>query len=127
MLVKYSAATCYDCLIILSLWMTFTLLYLCLNGGQIIEPGNRGYQICLILIFYLYYTLSLKYGRQTIGMKAWNLYLLIDDNSSFFKITLRFLLILPAYLMGFLTLKSPNKWLYIWTKTRILHQSNSLP
>ncbi|WED43187.1 RDD family protein [Legionella cardiaca] len=120
MLLKYIAAQIYDGLILLALFFAFTVLCIFINHGLAIPPATRWYQIGLTLLFISYYIISIIYGGQTIGMRAWRLQLCTDKGfPNFQQATTRLFLTVPAIIYGLLCLKNPQTPLYNWTKTRL--------
>lgn len=72
-LLKHFAALIYDLFILAALAMAWTGGCLLINQGHPIAAGTRWYQLSLLLLIAGYYGLSWRYGRQTIGMRAWRL------------------------------------------------------
>ncbi|KTC76826.1 RDD family protein [Legionella brunensis] len=117
---KYLAAQIYDSFIIIALFFAFTTLCLIANHGFAIPPATRWYQLSLLGLFIGYYLLSVVYGGQTIGMRAWRLQLQTDlGRPSWQQAIGRLLLIFPALLGGLLSFKNQQQLLYRWTKTKL--------
>lgn len=73
MSLRLLAALFYDLIILCSLFMLATAIAVSFNRGQAIPPGSRAYQGMLTAIMAAYFTLSFRYGGQTIGFKSWRL------------------------------------------------------
>jgi len=121
---KYLFAVSYDLFITCALLMAFTLVCLIIRNGSVIQPQSHWFQLCLMLIWFLYYSFSLKLGGQTIGMRAWRLKIVSVNTGSltWYQIGLRTLLMLPALIQGALLLKSPGMILANWSKTELLKE-----
>ncbi|CEK11938.1 RDD family protein [Legionella hackeliae] len=120
MLLRSLAAQIYDSFIITALFFAFTTICLLFNHGTAIAAATRWYQFCLIALFVAYYMISLRYGGQTIGMRAWRLQLISKNGNLNWQQTVRrLLLILPAYVVGLVSFHSPQQLLSQWTKTRL--------
>lgn len=125
MVIKFFSAVIYDLVIACTLLLAFTAVCLLVNKNQAIAPGTLWYQICLVLNLLLYYLLSLKYGGQTIGMRAFHLKVVSGrDNLTGVQILGRLILVLPAYLTAFFLFSGAQNRLYCWTKTRLIHLSD---
>jgi len=84
----------YDLLLLASVIFFTTLIIIPFNGGQAIDHGNLPYDFYLLIITYLYFTWQWTHGRQTLGMRAWKLRLLQQNNGNvtWRNASLRFLL-----------------------------------
>ena len=56
-----------------------TLAALTVSGGAAFSPGNPAYSAYLLLISWFYFVWQWKTGRQTLGMRAWRIYLVTPD------------------------------------------------
>ena len=77
-LTRRSLAIGYDIVAVLTLWFAATAVLLPFTGVPAIEPGQDYYFLyppCLLLVNWLYLALSWRHGNQTLGMKAWRLFL----------------------------------------------------
>lgn len=77
-LVRRCLAISYDAVVVLALWFAATTVLLPLSGVHAIEPGQQYYFLYwpyLFLVNWFYVALSWRHGNQTLGMKAWRLYL----------------------------------------------------
>ena len=77
-LLRRSLAICYDTVVVIALWFAATSLLFLLTGVSAIVPGQNFYFLYwpyLLLWNWLYLGLSWRYGKQTLGMKAWQLHL----------------------------------------------------
>ena len=82
----------YDTLILLSILMLALLLAVLANDDKAIEQGNIFFILYLLLVSGLFYSWFWTHGGQTIGMRAWNVYLRSNQSStvSWRQATLRF-------------------------------------
>lgn len=76
---------CYDALLILALWMVTTALLLPVTDGEAITPESAGvlehlYRLVLLGIVVAYLGYSWTRTGQTLGMAAWRLKLLRNDD-----------------------------------------------
>lgn len=70
------AAFVYDLFPLIALAMLTSAIWLLLLGGQPVTPGSALAHLQLITILIVcaaYFALSVRYGGQTIGMRAWRL------------------------------------------------------
>jgi uncharacterized RDD family membrane protein YckC len=74
-------AILYDSLASLALLMLATACWLPFYGGQAIPSGTFPYQLSLVLVLYLYFAYCWHRG-QTVGMRAWRLYIVNDKGES---------------------------------------------
>ncbi len=72
MIIRFISALIYDLIIACTLLFVFTAICMLANHNQAIAPGTVWYQISLVVIVVLYCALSLRYGGQTIGMRAFH-------------------------------------------------------
>ncbi len=129
---KRLAAMFYDGILILAILLIGTGFALIFTKGKPIFPGNIYYQIFLITLIALFFIGFWCHGGQTIGMKAWKLHLLTQDERplSYPQALLRFILAIPSLLffgMGFLWLFFDKDKLTIYdrfSKTKIMGAIN---
>jgi uncharacterized RDD family membrane protein YckC len=102
------AAMVYDTLPVIGIWMmTLFVLVIANDGGTVF--GYR-VQTVLFLELYAYFALSWVRNRQTLGMRAWKLWLVSDrDRLSFDQATYRFL----GALLSLATLGLGYFWRYL--------------
>ena len=62
----------YDGLILVGLWMIVGAIAV-LIVGDAIENGDRLFQLALLAAAFLYFGGCWRYGRQTVGMRAWKI------------------------------------------------------
>lgn len=73
-------AFAYDLLALIGLWVFLTLIAVVINGGEV--SGWRRLALlypALWLATGAYFTLSWRYGGQTLGMRPWRLRVTADD------------------------------------------------
>lgn len=97
----------YDCCLLFSVLFFATVLVLPVAGGKAFSAGNLFYSVYLLLVTYFYFVWQWKKGRQTLGMRAWRIYLTTPGGVrlGWEKLTLRFFLAgvsLAAFGSGFL-------------------------
>lgn len=112
-------AMLYDLLPLAALWMATSAVMLLLRGGERVVPGSAAAMIELLLLLavsFAYLGLSWRRGGQTLGMRAWRLYLVNTDGSrpvSWRALMLRYLVAmvsLAAVGLGFVwSLFEPNR------------------
>ena len=121
MILRYSGAMLYDVLIAMTLLLAFTALCLPVCHHRAIEPGTLWYQAGLSLAVTLYYLLSLKYGGQTIGMRAFRLKIVSGNNRlTVLQILARGILTLPIHLLACLLFTNAETLLFSLTRTRMV-------
>lgn len=123
-------AMLYDGIIVYALMVIASAIVVFATQGIEIAPDSLYFQLYLIGIAYLYFTLSWTYKQQTIGMRAWDLY--IHDNAgnppNLFQSGLRFAYAIPTLLFLGLGLwwslfNSRKRTLYgIWSSTELYFQ-----
>lgn len=66
-------AIVYDSLLVLAVLFLGTLPFVAAAGGEPVEPGNRLYQLTMLLLCYVFFVgFWSGYGR-TLGMQSWRL------------------------------------------------------
>lgn len=117
-LTRRCLAISYDIVVVMALWFAATAALLPLSGGQTIEPGQAYYFLYppyLLLVNWLYLAVSWRYGNQTLGMKAWQLFLCnrADERISWSKAVARYSVAIAGFTVigaGFLSsLFRPDK------------------
>lgn len=99
-------AVIYDSFLLSAVLFFATALALPVNAGAAFEQGNALYSAYLLLASYVYFTWQWKKGRQTLGMRAWRIYLTTASGEAptWRRLTLRFALAclsLAAFGAGF--------------------------
>ncbi|MCY4210201.1 MAG: RDD family protein, partial [Gammaproteobacteria bacterium] len=74
-LARRLAAIVYDCCLLFSVLFFATLGALTVSGGVAFSAGNPLYSAYLLVIAWFYFVWQWKTGRQTLGMRAWRIYL----------------------------------------------------
>lgn len=122
MIIRYLGSLVYDAVILLVLFITFTSIILSFRQGQAIPPYTYWYQLALLTIVLIYYVLSIKYGEQTLGMRAWRFKLksMTSSRLSNKQIFLRMLFFMPAVVTSFFCFKYTYTLLNQWTKTTLI-------
>ena len=96
------AALFYDSLIVFALLIIATMLAMLINHGKTITPGNILFTIYLLLVIYSYFAFSWVYLGQTIGMRAWGLYIKASNHQrmDLWHSLLRCAFAIPSLLAG---------------------------
>ncbi|WP_133130874.1 RDD family protein [Legionella yabuuchiae] len=125
-LVRWGCALIYDILILLTLFLFYTLICLWFRHGHAIEPGTLWYQITLLAIFYGYYFFSYRYGGQTIGLKVWKIKLISTrERVSAGQVFLRLLVFIPSMILSICLFKRLNPLTETLTGTRLVQLENA--
>ena len=67
-------AILYDTLLVLALMFLVTIPFIAVRGGEPVEAGdNRLYQLCLVLVAFVFFTGFWSYSGRTLGMQSWGL------------------------------------------------------
>lgn len=124
MVFRFVAAVIYDWVIAFVLLLAFTAICLLISNNNAITPGTLWYQTGLVLNVLLYYLISVKYGGQTIGMRAFHLKIVSEGSRlTVLQIITRLVLTLPAYLTACFLFSTAQNRLVLWTKTRLIYQT----
>lgn len=100
-------AILYDVLLILALMFLGTLPFIAMRGGEPVNSGTVSYQLAMLGIIFLFFTVFWsRYGR-TLGMQSWGLRIEDADGKTpdFARSSLRFALAILSWLplgLGFL-------------------------
>lgn len=122
MMFRYLGAVIYDWVIALTLLLVFTAICLLATKSTVIAPGTHWYQISLVVNLLLYYLFSLRYGGQTIGMRAFRLKIVAKSSRlGVLQIIARLVLTVPAGISACFLFSNTQNRLYCWTKTRLIH------
>jgi len=70
----------YDLLLLLSSLLLATFLIVAANGGEAIGQGNPFFIAYLILVSFIFYGWFWTHGGQTLGMRAWRVFLISATN-----------------------------------------------
>ena len=79
-MLKHLAAIFYDSLLLFSLFFLATMVLVYFTGFESIESNNISYDFYLLLIAYLYFVCHWVNGGQTLGMRAWHIKLIKQEN-----------------------------------------------
>ena len=120
--IRYLGSLIYDTIIIFLLFFAFTGIIILFNHFQAIPPYSHWYQCSLFSLGGLYYYSSVKFGGQTLGMKAWRFKLvsLNHKNLSILQIVTRSVCFIPAIFISFFCLTSSYTLLNRLTKTHFV-------
>lgn len=69
----------YDFLLLLSALLLATVIPVVLNRGEAIHPGNPIFLFYLLMVSLFFYGWFWTHGGQTLGMRAWKVYLVGQD------------------------------------------------
>jgi uncharacterized RDD family membrane protein YckC len=123
------AALCYDALLLAALAASFTLLVLAVRLGRAVPPGTWWYPLCLLAIFGAFFSGFWAHGGQTLGMRAWRIRVVRDDDGGALtwpRAAARFasgvVAAAPAGLGLWWSLLDERKrgWHDRWTRTRVV-------
>ena len=97
----------YDCLLLGSVLFFATLVILPLIGNGAIESGNLAYNVFLLILCYLYFCWQWIVGKQTLGMRSWQIYVVNEqmEKPDWKQASLRFLFAIVSWCLfglGFL-------------------------
>lgn len=86
------AAMIYDSILLCSIFFFSTYFFLVITDYGEIESGNLIYNGFLLLMAYLYFCWHWTKGRQTLGMRSWNINIITktDNELSWTQASLRF-------------------------------------
>ena len=71
----------YDSFLLVAVYFVATAFVLPLAGGKAVASGNILYSLYLLGITCAYFIWQWKKGRQTLGMRAWHVFLVRDDGA----------------------------------------------
>jgi len=115
-LLRRCGAMLYDALLVFAIMALFTVPFVAMEGGELVEPGTTAHQVAVFGAMYLFFVYFWTHGGQTLGMRAWRLRLETKSGSvpGIGIASIRFLLALISLLLfgfGFL-------W-QLWDKDRL--------
>jgi len=89
----------YDGCLLTAVFMFATALALPLTGGKAFTSGNVFYSFYLLSIAYIYFIWQWRKGRQTLGMRAWHIYIEKMDNGklTWQDLSVRFILACTSF------------------------------
>lgn len=125
-------AMAYDSMLLVSVLLFVTILYVFFTGGEVINSGDIFYQLFLIIIIAIYFILPWKIRGQTLGMQSWKIKLVQDVDERMVYVTYgqaikRFLFAFVSWMpvgLGFLwSLFDQEKlaWHDRLSKTKLIH------
>lgn len=90
----------YDAMLLFSAWMVAAAIAVALNGGEAIGAGNPFLFLYLLTVSYVFLGWFWTHGGQTLGMRAWQVYLVSGEQTSLSwkQALLRFITALFAWL-----------------------------
>jgi uncharacterized RDD family membrane protein YckC len=90
------AAMVYDGLLILALWMAATAVVVLIQQAEI-KPANPLFQMYLLAVAWLYLAISWRAG-QSVGMRAWRIRLIPENQSiTWLQTLIRFLVAIVSW------------------------------
>ena len=92
-LLRRFGAILYDTLLVLALLFLTTIPFIAMRDGEPVEADdNRLYQLCIVLVIFLFFTGFWSRSGRTLGMQSWGLRLETADGKvpSFWKACIRF-------------------------------------
>lgn len=78
-LLRRFGAILYDALLVVALLILASIPFVAVRGGQIVEPDdNLFYQLCMLLVIYLFFIGFWARKGRTLGMQSWGMQLETD-------------------------------------------------
>lgn len=78
-LLRRFGAILYDALLVVALLILASIPFIAVRGGQIVEPDdNLFYQLCMLLVIYLFFVGFWARKGRTLGMQSWGMQLETD-------------------------------------------------
>ncbi len=78
-LLRRFGAILYDALLVIALLILASIPFVAVRGGQIVEPDdNLFYQLCMLLVIYLFFVGFWARKGRTLGMQSWGMQLETD-------------------------------------------------
>ncbi len=78
-LLRRFGAILYDALLVVALLILASIPFIAVRGGQIVEPDdNLFYQLCMLLVIYLFFVGFWTRKGRTLGMQSWGMQLETD-------------------------------------------------
>lgn len=105
-LLRHLGCIVYDIMILLAVFFAITGIAVGLRGGEAVPAGNLWFQSLLLITALLYFSLCWRHSRQTVGMRAWRVYLTSTQPINQSLCTIRFFGALLSWVclgLGFIT------------------------
>lgn len=120
----------YDSLLLASMLLVASAIAVAFNGGQAIGANNPFFFVYLLAVAFIFFGWFWTHGGQTLGMRAWQVYLVsnISSSISWQQAFLRFAVSIFSWLplgLGYWWLWiSPDKlsWHDIASESYLIHQ-----
>ena len=78
-LLRRFGAMLYDALLVVALLILASIPFIAVRGGQIVQPDdNLFYQLCMLLVIYLFFVGFWTRKGRTLGMQSWGMQLETD-------------------------------------------------
>jgi uncharacterized RDD family membrane protein YckC len=127
-LLRRLAAFCYDALLLLALFVCFTLIVLAFRLGEPVPPGTAWFALALIAIVIAFFCGFWVHGGQTVGMRAWRIRVVRDDGAGIgwagaaARFAAALVALAPAGLGFWWSLVDSERrtWHDRWTRTRVV-------
>ena len=100
-LLRRFGAMLYDTLLVAALLFLATMPFIAVRGGNIVEPNdNLFYQLCMLLVIYLFFVGFWTRKGRTLGMQSWGLQLetASGQRATVMTATLRFIAAIVSWL-----------------------------
>jgi len=132
-LFRHIAIMAYDLLLTLSVLLLAGFVAVAFNRGEAISSANPFFMLYIIGVWFFFYGWFLTRGGQTLGMRAWKVYLVSNDqyNVTWLQVAIRFFANIIAWLpfgLGFWWQylgKDKQSWPDYLSGTRIHFQPKS--
>ncbi len=105
----------YDLVAIAAILMILTLAVVALRGGQPVAGNTIAFQLLLLAAHWLYFAYCWRFGRQTLGMRAWQVWLNTSQPAISWRTTL--LRYVGAWLS--LAVAGAGFWSSLWHPARL--------
>lgn len=122
-------AMLYDFLLLMAMWMIATAVLMPFTGGEAVS-GNALYRSYLFLLTFVFFAWFWGRGGQTLGMRAWHIYLVNDREGpiSMTQMMLRFIVAIASWGvagLGFiwaLFQKDKRSWHDLYSETYLVYK-----
>jgi uncharacterized RDD family membrane protein YckC len=130
---RYLCIIAYDTLLLLSVLLVASFVAVALNGGEAIGSDNPFFMLYIFAVCFFFYGWFWTHGGQTLGMRAWKVYLIGNQQHevTWLQALFRFIGALMAWLpLGFgiwwQWLGKENKsWPDMLSATRLHYNQNA--
>lgn len=99
-LFRHIAMMAYDLLLTLSVLLLAGFIAVAFNRGEAISSSNPFFMLYILGVWFFFYGWFLTHGGQTLGMRAWKVYLVSNQryNVTWLQVAIRFVTNIIAWL-----------------------------